>query len=86
MKPKGSVAPTYFKHLGIYAYRHAFLLQYGKLPETPLQKIEDLEQLKVLEAGYKIKVVQVGQSSPCVDIPEDIQRVEKWLCTQNISL
>ena len=84
--PKQTNRPTYLKHLGIYAYRRDFLLTYGSLAPTPLQLIEDLEQLKVLESGYKIRVVTVSHSSPHVDIPEDIQRVQEWLCNQNISL
>lgn len=86
IRPKGSIQPIFLKHLGIYAYRKDFLLTYGTLPQTPLQLIEDLEQLKVLESGYKIRVVTVSHSSPHVDLPEDIQRVHQWLCNQNISL
>lgn len=82
-----SKQPTALKHLGIYAYRSDFLTTYGTIKQTPLQCIEDLEQLKVLEAGYKIRVVEVACDTPHVDIPEDIQRVEKWLYTQqNLSL
>lgn len=81
--PKGGHAPAYNRHIGIYAFRRDFLLQYGQLPQTPLQLTEGLEQLRVLEFGYKIKVVPVGHSSPAVDIPEDIQRVTEWLCKQN---
>jgi 3-deoxy-manno-octulosonate cytidylyltransferase (CMP-KDO synthetase) len=77
---------TYLKHLGIYAFRRPFLLKYATLANTPLQQIEDLEQLKVLEYGHKIRVVTVSGSSPHVDLPEDIKRVEQWLCKQNISL
>lgn len=75
--------PFYYKHMGIYAFRRDFLLRYGTLPQTPLQLVEDLEQLKVLEAGYKIKVVYADECSPCVDVPEDIQRVTEWLCSQS---
>lgn len=82
-KPLGKHAPFYYKHMGIYAFRRNFLLQYGTLAQTPLQLVEDLEQLKVLEAGYKIKVVYANECSPAVDVPEDIQRVTEWLCSQN---
>jgi 3-deoxy-manno-octulosonate cytidylyltransferase (CMP-KDO synthetase) len=51
-----------------------------------LQLAEDLEQLKVLENGYKIKIAVVDQVSIGVDHPEDIQKVEQWLCKQNIYL
>lgn len=84
VKPKGSHPPVYYRHLGIYAFRREFLLTYGKLPRTPLQLVEDLEQLKVLEAGYKIKVVYADVCSPAVDNPEDIQKVTEWLCSQNL--
>lgn len=77
---------TYYRHVGIYAYRHDFLLKYAELPRTPLQLAEDLEQLKVIEHGYRIKTAVVECSSIGVDIPDDIQKVEQWLCKQNISL
>ncbi len=84
----GSYNPncTYFRHLGIYAYRPEFLLTYSALKTTPLQLAEDLEQLKALEQGYKIKVAIVESQSSGVDTPEDIKKVERLLCKQNISL
>lgn len=77
---------TYYKHIGFYVYRKDFLLKYGSLSPTPLQVIEDLEQLKVLEHGYKIKVVTVDSISLDINTPEDIQKVEQELCRQNIYL
>lgn len=74
---------TYFKHIGIYAYRPKFLLEYIKLPMTPLQRAEDLEQLKALEYGFKIKAAVVSKISADVNTPEDIKKVEQELCTQN---
>ena len=76
----------YYKHLGIYAYRKSFLTRYASLPPTPLQLAEDLEQLKVLEHGYKIKVAIVNSESIGVDTPEDLIKVKKRLCRQNTSL
>lgn len=76
---------TYYRHLGLYVYRREFLLLYPELPPTPLMLIEDLEQLKILEHGYNIQIVTLERDSPGVDIPEDIQKVEKFLCQQNIS-
>lgn len=73
----------YYKHLGIYAYRPQFLLTYRDLPMTPLQRTEDLEQLKVLEHGYKIKAAVVNSASIGVNTPEDIKKVEQELCKQN---
>lgn len=74
---------SYYKHLGIYAYRPDFLLKYQQLPATPLQLAEDLEQLKVLEYGYKIKAAIVDSASAGVNTPEDIKKVEQELCKQN---
>ena len=84
---RGQYSPkaTYYGHLGIYAFRQHFLKQYGKLPATPLQQIEELEQLKVLEHGYGIKVAIVEEFSVGVNHPEDIKKVEQYLCKQNTS-
>lgn len=70
---------TYYKHLGIYGYRRDFLLHYAELEPTPLQLAEDLEQLKVLEHGYRIKVAVVESDSIGVDHPEDIKKIEQLL-------
>jgi 3-deoxy-manno-octulosonate cytidylyltransferase (CMP-KDO synthetase) len=77
---------VYYKHLGIYGYRRDFLLHYAELPSTSLQMAEDLEQLKALEHGYRIKTRVVEGESMDVNIPEDIKKLEKLLCKQNISL
>lgn len=74
---------AYYKHIGIYGFRRDFLLKYGQLPRTPLQLAEDLEQLKVLEHGYRIKTAIVESKSIGVDLPEDIQKVERLLCKQS---
>lgn len=71
---------TYYRHIGIYGYRRDFLLRYGTLPKTPLQIAEDLEQLKVLENGFRIKTAIVDDTGIGVDWPEDAKRVEEWLC------
>lgn len=69
-----------YAHLGLYGYQRNFLLQYASMPNTPLQEQESLEQLKVLEHGFTIKVAIVEDRSLGVDTPEDIQKVEKYLC------
>ncbi len=67
----------YYDHIGIYAYRKEFLLQYSGLPISVLEQAEKLEQLRALENGYRIKV-GIGDFHPiCVDVPEDVARVEK---------
>jgi len=66
-----------FKHLGFYAYKKSFLDLFRSLPEGKLENIEQLEQLRVLEHGHKIKVVITGYDSPSVDLPEDIEKIEQ---------
>jgi len=65
----------YYKHHGIYAYRKAFLDVFTKLPEGKLEKLEALEQLRALEHGYRIKVVETPYDSVEVDTPEELARV-----------
>lgn len=67
----------YYKHIGVYGYRREFLLTYTDLPESMLEKIEKLEQLRVLENGYKIKVLETDYNSISVDTAEDIVIAEK---------
>jgi 3-deoxy-manno-octulosonate cytidylyltransferase (CMP-KDO synthetase) len=76
----------YLRHIGVYAYRPSFLLTYHSLPATPLQLMEDLEQLKALEHGYKIKTVIVDHVNIDVNHPEDLKKVEQWICKENIFL
>lgn len=64
------------KHVGLYAYRRDFLLEITKLPPTPLEQLEKLEQLRVLEHGYRIKMVERDEDTSIgVDTEEDLQRV-----------
>lgn len=64
-----------FKHVGIYAYRRNFLLKYAALTPTPLERAESLEQLRALENGYKIKVLESDFQGIGVDTPEDLAAV-----------
>lgn len=64
------------KHLGLYAYRREVLLAYTKWPQTPLEKRESLEQLRLMERGIKIRLVEVAHDSIGVDTPEDLKRLE----------
>ena len=68
---------TYYKHIGLYVYRKDFLLKFAKMKPTPLEDAEKLEQLRVLENGYKIKVVQTKYNSVGVDTQEDLERVRE---------
>lgn len=82
--PVDSVKPTYYKHLGLYAYRKGFLLSFVALPEGEWERFEKLEQLRALEYGYKIKLTITEHDSIEVDRPEDLLRVEEFLRSQNI--
>ncbi|XOF34884.1 MAG: 3-deoxy-manno-octulosonate cytidylyltransferase [Candidatus Electrothrix sp. YB6] len=77
--PAEKAQPTYYKHLGFYAYRKGFLLTFVALPEGEWERFEKLEQLRALEYGYRIRVVLTGHDSVEVDTPQDAQRVEKIL-------
>jgi 3-deoxy-manno-octulosonate cytidylyltransferase (CMP-KDO synthetase) len=66
---------SYFKHIGLYVYRREFLLEYPGLPVGPLERAERLEQLRALENGHKIRVVETAYDSLGVDTPEDWRRV-----------
>jgi 3-deoxy-manno-octulosonate cytidylyltransferase (CMP-KDO synthetase) len=69
----------YWKHLGLYVFQRDALLEYPTLPQGELEKIEQLEQLRWLENGWRIRVTEVMRDAVSVDVPEDISRVEKLL-------
>lgn len=71
--------PTYFKHIGLYAFTKDFLFTFRNLPESSLESAERLEQLRVLEYGYKIKTVETRFDTVGVDTPEDLARVKEIL-------
>ena len=73
----------YRKHLGIYGYRKDFLFTVAALPLASLETAERLEQLRVLQNGYKIRVVDVEFDSVGVDTPEDLSAVKERLCGRN---
>jgi 3-deoxy-manno-octulosonate cytidylyltransferase (CMP-KDO synthetase) len=74
--------PIWYKHIGLYAYRKNFLMEFGDLPESGLEQIEKLEQLRILENGFNIKVVETSLDSIGVDCESDLKMIEKKLeCT-----
>ncbi len=77
--PEDNETPTYYRHLGLYAYKKGFLLTFVSLPEGDWERFEKLEQLRALEYGYKIKVILTEHDSIEVDTPEDAVRVEEYL-------
>ncbi len=81
--PEENGRPTYYKHLGFYAYRKGFLLSYVALPEGEWERHEKLEQLRALEYGYTVRVVLTTYDSIEVDTPADLARVEQYITTMN---
>ena len=77
--PEEPVSPTYYKHLGFYAYRKGFLRNFVSLPEGEWERFEKLEQLRALEYGYRIRVVLTEHDSIEVDTPQDALRVEEMI-------
>lgn len=72
-----TAAESTYKHIGLYAYRRAFLLQMASLPPTPLEQAERLEQLRVLEHGYRIKTEVTAHDPIGVDTSDDLERVRQ---------
>lgn len=73
-------ASDYFwRHIGIYGYQKDFLQKFCRIPPSRLEKTEKLEQLRALESGYRIKIIENKFSTLSVDLPEDIIRVENLL-------
>jgi len=71
--------PLYYKHIGLYGYTKDFLFTYKNLPPSSLEKVERLEQLRVLEAGFRIKVIETQYDTIGVDTPEDLERLKAYL-------
>ncbi len=75
-------ALTFYKHIGIYGYKKEFLKEYSMIGQTYLEKLEKLEQLRVLENGYKIKMIETDYEPVGVDIQEDLDKVRKIMKCQ----
>src|SRR3981189_3725427 len=69
----------HLKHLGLYVFQRDALLEYPTLPQGELERIEQLEQLRWMENGWKIRVAEVEHDAVSVDVPSDIARVEALL-------
>ncbi len=78
---KGSeiTSPVHYKHIGLYGYTKDFLFTYKNMPVSNLEKIERLEQLRVLEEGFRIKVIETKYDTIGVDTPEDLEKVKLYL-------
>jgi len=81
-RASADVGTAVYRHIGIYVYRRAFLLELARLPRTPLEQTESLEQLRALEHGYRIRVVETPAPSIAVDTPDDLERVRQLVAAQ----
>jgi 3-deoxy-manno-octulosonate cytidylyltransferase (CMP-KDO synthetase) len=79
LQSEAKLLAQFKKHTGLYVYRREFLLEYTKWPQSGLEKTESLEQLRALENGAKIKVIETEHSSIGVDTREDYEGVRKML-------
>ena len=77
--PRHETISMHYKHIGIYAYTKDFLFQFKNLPKSYLEMTEGLEQLRVLESGYKIKVIETKFDTIGIDTPEDLEKARAIL-------
>ncbi len=75
----------FYKHIGLYVYKRDFLLKFVNMPQTPLEKAEKLEQLRIIEHGYKIFTVETAYDSYGVDTENDVKKVEEILLNEKES-
>ena len=73
----------YYKHIGPYAWERKTLLAFASWPQTPLEKSESLEMLRLLERGYVIKCIETQTESIEIDTPEDVEAFELLSKTLN---
>jgi 3-deoxy-manno-octulosonate cytidylyltransferase (CMP-KDO synthetase) len=76
-------APVYYKHIGLYGYSKDFLFTYKNMASSSLERTEKLEQLRILEDGYKIKLIETKYDTIGVDTPEDLEKVREYLKKEN---
>ncbi len=79
-------AVKHYKHIGLYVYRRNFLLKYSDMPVGPLERAERLEQLRALENGFRIRVVETDYESFGVDTPADLERVQAMIRTASAAV
>ncbi len=75
--------PSFLRHIGLYVYRRELLLDYPSWPKTPLERLENLEQLRALERGIRLYVAETEFSCHGVDTPEDLERVSQLMSVEN---
>ena len=81
VRDEDTPAIPHYKHTGLYVYRRQFLLGYSSLPVGPLEQAERLEQLRAIENGFRIRVVETEYESLGVDTPADLERVSRLMET-----
>ncbi|MBC2850662.1 3-deoxy-manno-octulosonate cytidylyltransferase [Cetobacterium sp. 8H] len=84
--PRNENLDIYYKHVGIYGYKRDFVLEYSNLESTPLENSESLEQLRVLENGYKIKVLETKFEVIGVDTQDELEKVRLHIKEKGITL
>ncbi|MBN1871582.1 MAG: 3-deoxy-manno-octulosonate cytidylyltransferase [Candidatus Omnitrophica bacterium] len=77
--PRFETVKPYFKHLGLYSYTKDFLFEFANLPKSNLEMTEGLEQLRALENGCRIKVIETKFDTIGIDTPEDLERARSYL-------
>jgi 3-deoxy-manno-octulosonate cytidylyltransferase (CMP-KDO synthetase) len=78
-KREETLNPEYFLHVGVYAYKKDVLMNFTKWPQSSLEKIEKLEQLRYLENSIKIKMAETEYNNIAIDTPEDLERAKSSL-------
>lgn len=77
---------NYYKHVGIYGYKRDFVVEYAKMEPTPLELSESLEQLRALENGYRIKVMETPYKIIGVDTQEELEKVKEYIKENGLKL
>ena len=74
-----NIIPDYYEHIGVYAFRKQALLNFTKWPMSPIEAVEKLEQLRYLDNGIFIKMVETFETTVKIDVPEDLQKAQDYL-------
>lgn len=76
-----TITPVYYEHIGVYAFRKEMLLQFTKWPAAYTEQLEKLEQLRYLENGIRLRMIETQEVSVKIDVPEDLVQAEKYLAS-----
>ena len=77
--PKAAIDYIIYKPIGVYAFKREMLIEYGKLEMGPLERAEEIELLRLVEHGYKIRIAEVESETVAVDTYKDLERVRKFI-------